>query len=181
MLIKPERSCLLVVDVQERLAPAIHEAARMLDTCAWLMSIARRLDVPMLVSEQYPRGLGSTVPALRALAAETAVMEKLHFSCAAEPACMERIEAGGRHQVVVVGAEAHVCVLQSALGLAECGYEVYVVADGVGSRRPEDKALALGRLRDEGVRVVSREMVAFEWLHRAGTERFREISREFLR
>jgi len=108
-------------------------------------------------------------------------MEKLHFSCAAERDCMRRIDALGREQIVVIGAEAHVCVLQTVLDLRAVGKEIYLVADAVSSRSPRDVELALERMRAEGVRVVSREMVAFEWLHQAGTDRFREISREFLR
>ena len=83
--------------------------------------------------------------------------------------------------LVLTGTEAHVCVLQTALDLLALGKEVFVVAEAVGSRRAEDKELALARLRQEGCRIVSREMVAFEWLHKAGTETFRQISREFLR
>ena len=108
-------------------------------------------------------------------------MEKLHFSCSAERDCMRRIDALGRQQIVVIGAEAHVCVLQTALDLRMAGKEVYLVADGVSSRAPRDVELALERMRDEGVRIVSREMVVFEWLHQAGTDLFRRISRDFLR
>ena len=108
-------------------------------------------------------------------------MEKTHFSCVAERECMRRIDACGREQLVVIGTEAHVCVLQTALDLRATGKEVYLVADGVSSRSPRDAELALERMRAAGVRIVSREMVAFEWLHQAGTDTFREISREFLR
>lgn len=94
---------------------------------------------------------------------------------------MRRIDATGRDQIVMVGAEAHVCVLQTALDLQAVGKEVYLVADGVSSRSPSDVERALARMQAEGVRIVSREMVVFEWLHQAGTEQFREISREFLR
>ena len=94
---------------------------------------------------------------------------------------MRQIDLLGRPQVVLLGAEAHVCVLQTALDLRLAGKSVYLVADAVSSRSPSDVELALTRMRTEGVRVVSREMVAFEWLHRAGTAPFREISREFLR
>ena len=86
-----------------------------------------------------------------------------------------------RAQVVLVGIEAHVCVLQTALELAEEGQEVYVVADAVGSRRAVDRDVALARMRDEGVRIVTREMVVFEWLQEAGTPLFKDISKEFLR
>ncbi|HMQ12330.1 MAG TPA: hydrolase [Candidatus Competibacter phosphatis] len=181
MLMKIETSCLLAVDFQERLMPAVHDTDHIVANAAWLIQIAQRLNVPVLASEQYPRGLGHTVAAIRELLPAEAFMEKLHFSCAAERDCMRRIDALGRQQIVVIGAEAHVCVLQTALDLRAAGRDVYLVADAVSSRSPRDVELALERMRAEGVRVVSREMVAFEWLHQAGDDRFREISREFLR
>ena len=181
MLMRAENSCLLVVDLQERLLPAIHQADKILANCAWLIRIAQRLRVPVLASEQYPQGLGLTVAAIREWLPADAFMEKTHFSCAAEQNCMRRIDAMGRDQIVMVGAEAHVCVLQTALDLRAVGKEVYLVADGVSSRSPSDVERALTRMQAEGVRIVSREMVVFEWLHQAGTEQFREISREFLR
>lgn len=181
MLMRAETSCLLVVDLQERLMPAINLADQVVENSAWLIQIAQRLSVPVLASEQYPRGLGRTVTAIRELLPANTVVEKNHFSCAAELECMRRIDLLGRDQVVLVGVEAHVCVLQTALDLKMVGKEVYLVADGVSSRSPRDTELALERMRAEGVRIVSREMVAFEWLHQAGTDRFREISRDFLR
>ncbi len=181
MLMRAENSCLLVVDLQERLLPAICQADQIVAASAWLIRIAQHLRVPVLASEQYPRGLGHTVSAIRELLPTDAFMEKTHFSCAAEQNCMRRIDVLGRDQIVLVGTEAHVCVLQTALDLQAAGKEVYLVADGVSSRSPLDVELALARMRAEGVRIVSREMVAFEWLHQAGTEQFREISREFLR
>lgn len=181
MLIETTRSCLLVIDMQERLMSAVQNADTVIANSLWLLRLAARLDVPVLVSEQYPRGLGPTVAALGDALPAAAVMAKTHFSCTAEPECQARIAACARDQFILLGAETHVCVLQTALGLRAQGQEVYVVADGVASRRAEDKELALLRMRDEGVRVVSREMVAFEWLGRAATELFRAISREFLR
>ena len=181
MLMKIETSCLLAVDFQERLMPAVHDTDHIVANAAWLIQIAQRLNVPVLASEQYPRGLGHTVAAIRELLPAEAFMEKLHFSCAAERDCMRRIDALGRQQIIVIGAEAHVCVLQTALDLRAAGRDVYLVADAVSSRSPRNVELALERMRAEGVRVVSREMVAFEWLHQAGDDRFREISREFLR
>ncbi|MBK8183612.1 MAG: hydrolase [Candidatus Competibacteraceae bacterium] len=181
MLMRAETSCLLVVDFQERLMPAIYQADQVVATAAWLIQIAQRLGIPILASEQYPKGLGPTVPAVRALLPADAFMEKIHFSCAAELECMRRIDMLARNQVILVGAEAHVCVLQTALGLRMTGKEIYLVADGVSSRSPRDVELALERMRADSVRIVSREMVAFEWLHEAGTDRFRAVSRDFLR
>lgn len=181
MLMRVATSGLLVVDFQERLMSAIDDADRIVANGAWLIQIAQRLGVPVLASEQYPQGLGHTVAAIREWLPAEAFMEKRHFSCAADQDCMRRIDALNCEQIVVIGVEAHVCVLQTALGLQATGMEVYLVADAVSSRSPRDVELALERMRAEGVRVVSREMVVFEWLHQAGTEQFRAISREFLR
>lgn len=180
MLIERDQSALLVVDIQERLLPHIHDGQAVLDNAVWLVQVAQRLDVPVMVSEQYPKGIGPTVAVLRGLTSPEQVGEKLHFSCVAAK-CLERLPGAGRPQVVVAGTESHVCVLQTVLDLRGQGREVFVVADAVGSRKPADKELALARMRSHGIHIVSREMVAFEWLKQAGTEEFREVSRQFLK
>ena len=180
MLIDRDQSALLVVDIQERLLPHIHEGQAVLDNAVWLVKVAQRLGVPVMVSEQYPKGIGLTVAVLRGLTSPGSVAEKLHFSCVAAK-CLERLPGADRPQVVVAGTESHVCVLQTVLGLIGQGKRVYVVAEAVGSRKPADKELALARMRSHGVQVVAREMVAFEWLKQAGTEEFREVSRQFLK
>ena len=180
MLLKAEHSLLLVVDIQERLAPAIDGGQAVLEHSLWLARVAQRLEVPVLATVQYPQGLGPLLPELAVLLPPETVVEKSHFSAVAE-GCLDALPDYGRRQVVLTGTETHVCVLQTALDLIARGKEVFVVAEAVGSRRPEDKALALERLRQHGAQIVSREMVAFEWLHRAGNERFRQISREFIR
>jgi nicotinamidase-related amidase len=179
-LMRSEASRLVVVDVQQRLVPVIHDGARVVDAIAWLMRLAQRLHVPVAAVEQYAQGLGPTVEPLRGLLPAGAVGAKVTFSCA-EGGCLDALPGADRPQVVLAGIEAHVCVLQSALGLAAAGREVFVVADAVGSRDPENRTLALDRLRQHGVDVVSREMVAFEWLREAGNDRFRAVNREFLR
>ena len=175
-----ERSLLLVVDAQARLLPAVHDGEQVLANCIWLVKVANELKVPVILSEQYPQGLGPTVPQLRELVAAENIVEKVHFSCVAE-GCLPRIPAYSRDQVVLAGTEAHVCVLQTCLGLLAEGKQVFVVADAVSSRDPANRDLALERLRQNGAQIVSREMVAFEWLQRAGTDLFRRVSREFLR
>lgn len=180
MLIDPKHSALLIIDIQERLFPAIHEGMVLLDHADWLLQVAQCLGVPVIATEQYPKGLGPTLARLRERLTPSALVEKIHFSAAAEPGLFAA-PGGERRQFVVIGTEAHVCVLQTALDLLGQGREVFVVAEAVGSRRAEDKALALERLRQAGAQIVSREMVAFEWLQRAGTELFREISRQFIR
>ncbi len=180
MLIHADRSTLLLVDLQERLYPAIHDAAAVLEASLWLTRLAQRLGVPIICSEQYPKGLGPTMPALRGLLPEECLVEKMHFSAVAEGALFRAV-GGDRAQFVVAGTEAHVCVQQTVLDLIAAGRRVFVVADAVGSRRSADKALALERMRAHGADIVSREMVAFEWLGKAGTDVFREVSREFIR
>ncbi|HZH27144.1 MAG TPA: isochorismatase family protein [Azospirillaceae bacterium] len=175
MLIAAERSVLLVVDVQERLAPAIHGGEAATRAIEVLMRAAARLEVPRLVTEQYPAGLGATVPALAALTAPHERMEKIHFSAVAEPEFLARL--GPRPDVVVCGFEAHVCVLQTTLGLLASGRRVCVVADGVSSRRPADAAAGLRRMAAAGAEVVTAEMVVFEWLRRAGTPEFKDLLR----
>jgi len=175
MLMKAEESCLLVVDVQERLAPAVAESQRVIDRCGVLMRAAARLAIPVMISEQYPKGIGPTVAALRALAPAEAVVEKMHFSCMADAGLRRRIGDLGRRQVVVGGTEAHVCVLQTVLDLRAAGYEVFVAADACSSRDPANAAAAFARMRRNGVETVTTEMVVFEWLHRAGTPEFKEL------
>lgn len=181
MLVEAKRSCLLVVDMQEKLLPAITDTQTVLSNTIWLVRAAIRLGVSILTSEQYPKGLGHTTPKLSTLMTDFKVMEKTRFSCTTEPTCREHIMASRREQIILTGIEAHVCVLQTAFGLLEMEKDVFVVADCIGSRRSYDKELALARMRGAGIQVVSREMVVFEWLHQSDTPLFREVSREFLR
>ena len=180
MLINAERSQLLVIDMQEKLLPVIHDRDTVIANTGWLIRVATRIGVPVAALEQYPKGLGRTVKLLRELVPADAIARKVHFSGVASR-CLPALPGADRAQVVIAGVEAHVCVLQTALELAEEGKSVFVVADCVGSRRVGDRDLALERLRHDGVRIVSREMAAFEWLRQADTALFREICREFLR
>lgn len=180
MLLNQAHGHVMIIDVQERLVPAMHESERMVERCAVLMQAAARLGLPVTVSEQYRKGLGATVPRLDTVKGDAAVIEKLHFSCAADPALAARareLAAAGRRQIVIGGIESHVCVLQTALGFKAVGLDVFVVEDAVTSRAPASIATALERLRAAGVCVVNTEMVLFEWLHKAGTPEFKDISK----
>jgi nicotinamidase-related amidase len=176
MLIESDRSCLLIVDVQERLVPVMFDPRRVYHGCALLMRAAARLGVPVVISEQYPKGLGHTAGELLALAPAEAVMEKLHFSCAHDPAILARLQGFDRPRVVLAGIESHICVLQSALGLKAAGFEPVVVADACASRAEINYQTAMARLAANGIEIVTVEMVIFEWLHRAGTPEFKELS-----
>lgn len=181
MLLTKKDSCVLMIDVQEKLLPKIHHHKELLENCKWLLQIAKKLAIPILASEQYPKGLGHTVDELRSLIPQDAWLQKLHFSCASDPDCLKRIEQVNRQQVVIIGIEAHVCVMQTAIELKNKGKQVYVVADAVSSRKELDKELALQRMHDAGIQIISKEMPVFEWLHQSGTPEFKQISQEFLR
>ena len=170
-------SALVIVDVQERLAPVMDDPRRVIYGCANLIRAALRLEVPLLISEQYPKGLGPTMVDLREIAPADAYVEKTSFSCCGEPAFMERFRAFGRGRAVIAGIEAHVCVTQTALEFKERGVEPFVVADCCSSRRPDDVARAFDRLRTAGVHVVGYEQVLFEWLGSKDNPAFKDIQR----
>ncbi len=175
MLIDAEESALLIVDVQERLLPAMDSAADVLKNIRLLLAAATRLDIPVLVTEQYSRGLGATVDEVRRKLPAASVIEKIHFSACGEASFVRRIDELARSQIVLAGLEAHVCVLQTALDLRASGYSVFVAADATASRRPASKVVAETRLQAEGVRLVTSEMTVFEWLRRADTGAFRDL------
>jgi nicotinamidase-related amidase len=174
-LMEAAASCLIAVDLQERLAPAISGGDGVMRKVALLLRAAARLKVPVLLTEQYPKGLGKTVPEIARLAPQAVKLEKIAFSSFAEAEFRERLRALDRRQVVLLGTEAHVCVLQTGLDLLSDGGALYVVADAVGSRDPADAQAALRRLERAGATIVTAEMVVFEWLRRAGTEDFRHL------
>lgn len=177
MLMRAENACLLIVDVQQRLLTAMDSPRSVLSGCSLMMKAAGVLDVPIVVTEQYPEGLGPTVEPLAELAPEDAFFSKVHFSSAKNPAIRGKIDTIKPDQIVIAGIEAHVCVLQSALGFMEQGYQCFVVADATSSRSPANHAAAMTRLREAGVGIVTSEMIVFEWLEKAGTDEFRELSR----
>ncbi|MBL8437641.1 MAG: isochorismatase family protein [Zoogloeaceae bacterium] len=180
MRMRVAESVLVLVDLQERLLPAIHEGAAVLEEAIWLTEVAQALGVPILATEHCPHRIGVTAPALREHLAHAGIVAKQHFSAVAEGALLAA-PAGDRVQWVVAGTEAHVCVQQTVLDLLAAGREVFVVEEAVGSRKPRDKALALTRMAQNGAEIVSREMVAFEWLARADTSEFRDVLRRFIR
>lgn len=176
MLLEREKSQVLMVDVQERLLPAMADAAMVSTNGARLLEASRHLSVPVLVSEQYPQGLGRTVPELARLAPANAVHEKLEFSCYANAGLRAPLATPGR-QTILFGIEAHVCVLQTALEMAEAGHDVTVVVDAISARTELSKTMAIERMRSSGVRLATTEMVLFEWLRQAGTPDFKAVSR----
>jgi len=170
---------LLIVDVQERLAGAMDATARegVVRAAGRLAQAAGQLEIPVLVSEQYPRGLGPTVAPLAAqLPASARVLDKTSFSCCGDSGLLDALKSARRPQVVVCGMETHVCVLQTALDLLGAGFTPFVVEDAVCSRDPAHKANALHRLRQAGAVVTNHESVIFEWLRDARHSQFKALS-----
>jgi len=169
------KACVVAVDVQEKLVPAMWNFAPVEKYVKAMIVAGRELGLPVIATEQYPKGLGATIPSVReALGAPPLV--KMHFSCGADPAFMQALEATGRKQVVMVGIEAHVCVFQTARDLVERGYEVFVCADAVTSRFEEHRRVALDQLAAMGAHVTSAETCIFDLLHQAGTPEFKKVS-----
>lgn len=175
MLIDRSDSVLIVVDAQERLAPAVLDHEAVVANLGLLLQAAVRLEVPVLGTEHYPRGIGPLLAPLREAIGAGNVVEKIHFDATREPAFVERLAATGRGCAVVGGMEAHVCVLQTCLGLLRRGLRVVCVADACASRTEVDRRIALERLAAAGATVATAEMVVFEWLERGDTAEFREL------
>ncbi|HBN89617.1 hydrolase [Rheinheimera aquimaris] len=181
MLLKAEHSLVLLIDMQQKLSPAIFEHKEVEQAAAWVLQVAIQLDVPVWATEQYPQGLGPTVPALAELVQPAQMLQKMHFSALKEPHIASSLACAERKQVVVLGTETHVCVLQSVFDLLDLGYQVFVVTEAVGSRTEQNKQLALSRMQQAGAQIISKEMLAFEWLQCCGTDTFRQISKGWIR
>ncbi|HET7342556.1 MAG TPA: isochorismatase family protein [Methylomirabilota bacterium] len=173
------RPVLVVVDVQERLFNAMDAERRddMMANLKILVAAAQRLDVPVLLTEQYPKGLGRTLPELRALLPDVAPLEKTAFSCTDADGFLDRLRALGADHVVLAGVEAHVCVLLTALALLGQGLRVSVVADAVCSRRAATMEIGLAQARQAGAVITCTETVVFQLLGRADSDAFRELSK----
>lgn len=182
MLISKDSTCLLIIDVQERLTPVVSEPRKVIEGCARLLKGAGILHVPVLVTEQYPKGLGPSMFDIRdAAPQDTIFLEKTCLSACREEHFMTALKALNKSQIVIAGIEEHICVLQTAVELKESGFDVFVVSDASGSRFKENEAAAERRLMQEGMTLVTVEMVLFEWLRKAGTPDFKEIQNRLIR
>lgn len=174
-----ENSLLLIIDIQTKLGQAMPTKVlnRVISNTSLLARAAGLLNVPVLVTEQYPQGLGPTITDISdALPATAVTLDKTAFSCVAAQGFDDALERANRKQMIIVGMESHICVLQSALDLLTAGYDVYVVEDAVCSRRLENYQNALDRLRQAGVGILSAESAIFEWLVHSRHEHFKAIS-----
>ncbi|MEJ5865909.1 isochorismatase family protein [Pseudomonas farsensis] len=178
MLIDPSNATLLVVDIQDKLIGAMSDPAGTAARARWLLAASAELQLPIVISEQYPKGLGHTLDALKAAAPAAQIVEKVHFSCVAGDCLPDSLLA--RDQVIVCGMETHVCVLQTVFGLLAQGKQVFVVEDACDSRTPASKSAALARMGAAGAQIVTREMVVFELMGSASHPLFRHISKTYL-
>lgn len=175
-LLKASDSMLVLIDVQEKFRPSISGFEALVERGKILLQAAQRLAVPVLASEQYPKGLGQTIPEFKqSLPADQIYFPKVCFSALGCEPLLAKLKSLGRKQAVVFGVETHVCVLQTSMELLSSGFSVFVVADAVGSRRKEERDLALNRLAQNRAAIVSAEMVVFEWLRLAGTAEFKDL------
>jgi len=174
-MLDSSNAVLCIVDYQEKLLPKIAGAEAILARGIRLIRFAREMDLPILLSEQYPKGLGRTVEGVREAIGDIAAIEKLSFGCLGSAEYRNALEATNRKQMLLAGVETHVCVLQTALAALESHYEVYLAADASGTRHVFDHDIALRRLEREGATLVTAETAMFELLREAGTPQFERV------
>ena len=179
MFVDKDRAFLVIVDMQERLLPAIYNGDEVVENVKSLVALARTYQLPLVLTEQYPKGLGKTVEKLvEELGDLYKPIEKVTFSCMGEPSFKSRVfdlRKEGRDQALVTGVEAHVCVYQTVVHLLMEGWEVHLAADSVGSRRQENHLRALDLVGSMGAMVKPAETLIFEMLERAGTSQFKAM------
>ena len=169
--IHSESSILILIDLQGRLMPAIDHGEDVLNQCIRTAKIAQLLNIPIIGTEQSPASLGSNIESIKSYCNQT--LSKEHFNACADG--LIGILPNNRDQCVLMGCETHVCLMQTALKLIDEGYDVSIVVDGVGSRRALDKQIALDRLQIAGARLITAEMLGFEWLKTAQNPAFKEV------
>jgi nicotinamidase-related amidase len=178
MRILAEDTLALVIDFQERLVPVIHNSEELLHNTEILVKGLKALEIPMLVTQQYTKGIGMTVPKIADAVGENfAYYDKVNFSCAEDEAILDKIAESGKNNIIVCGIEAHICVLQTVIDLIDKGYHVVLVEDCVGSRRESDRQTGIQRALAEGALPATYESILFELTRVAKTDVFKEISR----
>ena len=176
LLINRDESALLVVDVQEKLLPHVQDGERMVWQIARMIRGANLMNVPVLATEQYPKGLGPTTPEIKSLLPEP-IPEKLMFSCRECREVSDFLNEKNIQNLVLVGIETHVCVLQTAFDFMSMGWNVFLAVDGVSSRFASDREMAIRRMENSGVVLTTVESLLFEWCEKAGSDEFKQISK----
>ena len=177
MRVQKENTAGLVIDIQERLYPHIHEHEAIARNTGILVKGMKVLGVPVLVTQQYTRGLGPTIPGLLDLIKGFPVIEKTAFSCCDEPEFIRALAETHKQFILIAGIESHICVLQTVIDLVERGYQPVLVEDCVSSRKANDKSISVRRMRKEGAIVTSYESILFELCRFSGTDEFKSISK----
>ncbi|ACF14018.1 isochorismatase hydrolase [Chloroherpeton thalassium ATCC 35110] len=172
-----DNTALVVIDVQGKLAELMHQKESLFENLARLIQGAQILEMPIILTEQYPKGLGRTIDALSSLMPAVTPVEKITFSCCANPDFSEVLRGLHRKQLLVCGIETHICVYQTTMDLLTAGYEVHIVSDAVSSRSAHNKQLGLERMKSAGAVLTGTEMALFELLHIAQGEKFKQISK----
>lgn len=176
-LLVKNKTAVLLIDVQERIIKAMHENERVVENCQKLIKGSIELNIPVYVTEQYPKGLGSTIPEVKGLIPAFKPIEKLSFSCMGAGDLFKNLKLANIQQVVVCGIEAHVCVQQTVFDLLANEFQVYLAADACSSRREFDFKIALDRMTANGIEVTTTESILFELLDVCGTPEFKAISK----
>lgn len=176
MLLKKEDSLLVVIDPQGSLMHKIVNPDKTVKVINKLISIARELETPIIITEHYPEGMQPSIPEISEhLAEDYKPITKIVFSCYGEPDFVDAIKNSGRKTLVLVGIETHICVLQTALQCVEAGYQVFVVQDGISCRNLSDHEAGLKRMERNRVELITWEMVTYEWLRRADKPEFKKV------
>jgi nicotinamidase-related amidase len=176
-ILNPKDAVLVVVDIQERLVPAMGEREKVYANCNHIIEAAKLLALPIVVTEQYPKGLGPTVNEIKNAIPSYEPLVKTTFDCCKGPGFMEKMVSLGKKQVILTGMETHVCVLQTCLSLLKKDYTVHLVGDAVCSRKKGDYLSAKEMMRDAGAVITCTETVLFQLLEKAGTPEFKTISK----
>jgi nicotinamidase-related amidase len=177
MRILKQNTAAMVIDIQEKLFPVMAGKEELLTNCLKLVKGLQILGIPLVVTQQYTKGLGETMPEISSEIQNFSYIEKRDFSCCGEPAVLNRLREFEAVNIIICGIESHVCVLQTALDLKESGYNPVIVMDAVSSRHPASIELAKDRFRYENIMMTSTESLLFELTRSSSTPEFREISR----
>ncbi|MBM2817359.1 MAG: hypothetical protein HW421_4121 [Ignavibacteria bacterium] len=178
MRLLKDNTVAVCIDIQEKLFPFINDNSQLTDNCIKIISGLKIIGVPVIVTEQYSKGLGTTIEPLKAaLEEEYQPLEKMTFSCMKDDEFLKKIKRMDKKNVIVFGIEAHVCVLQTALDLREKGFIPILIEDCTSSRKLNDKSIAIERMRSEGVIISTLESILFEMLVVSGTDEFRAVSK----
>lgn len=177
MRILKDQTIGLIVDVQERLFPHIHNHEQLADNISILIQGLKVLGIPLLVTQQYTKGLGKTIERIQLSLGGFSPIEKISFSCCAEPSFLQQLKSSGKKAVLIAGIESHICVQQTTIDLLDKDYTPVIIQDCISSRKENDTVVALQRMRSEGAIITTYESILFELCQYAGTDTFKSISR----